>query len=157
MNILCESNDLFGKDIGNVLIDVYTLCANAGLPALEKADQTAASAARLISASRATITGSFPPHSAMTGVKVSAQSAATFFAVVVEPVKANFFTPLRQSAAPVSPKPVTTWKYSELPATCSKRSARAIPTPGVYSLGLKTTVLPAASAYAIEPIGVKAG
>ncbi len=29
--------------------------------------------------------------------------------------------------------------------------------PGVYSLGLKTTVLPAARAYAMEPIGVKTG
>ena len=35
--------------------------------------------------------------------------------------------------------------------------ARYWPTPGVYSLGLKTTVFPAASAYAIEPSGVKTG
>ena len=32
-----------------------------------------------------------------------------------------------------------------------------MPTPGVYSLGLKTTVLPAANAYEIEPAGVKSG
>ena len=31
------------------------------------------------------------------------------------------------------------------------------PTPGVYSLGLKTTVFPAANAYAIEPTGVNIG
>ena len=31
------------------------------------------------------------------------------------------------------------------------------PTAGVSSLGLNTTALPAASAYAIEPIGVKTG
>ena len=35
--------------------------------------------------------------------------------------------------------------------------AKYWPTPGVYSLGLKTTVFPAASAYAIEPRGVKTG
>ncbi len=29
--------------------------------------------------------------------------------------------------------------------------------PGVSSLGLNTTALPAASAYAIDPIGVKTG
>ncbi|CAB4536723.1 unannotated protein [freshwater metagenome] len=70
------------------------------------ADQIVASTARLISASAATITGSFPPHSRTTGVMVVAHVAATIFAVFVDPVKANLSTPLSQSAFPVSPRPV---------------------------------------------------
>ena len=61
-----------------------------------------------MSASFATRTGSFPPHSRITGVIVVAHVAATIFAVFVEPVKANLSTPLSQSALPVSPSPVIT-------------------------------------------------
>ena len=99
-----------------------------------------------------------PPHSTSTGVSVSAQVAITRLAVAVEPVKATMPMPCaRQSAAPVSPNPVTTCSTG-CPSTISaSASASAIPTPGVSSLGLNTTALPAASAYAIDPIGVKAG
>jgi hypothetical protein len=38
-----------------------------------------------------------------------------------------------------------------------KLSSNQTPTPGVYSLGLNTTLLPAANAYAIEPTGVNIG
>ncbi|CAB4333781.1 unannotated protein [freshwater metagenome] len=110
------------------------------------ADQIVASTAAAISASRATMTGSLPPHSAIIGVSVSAQSAATFLAVAVEPVKAILFTPLLQSAAPVSPDPVISWNTSASPLTRANISTSAPPTAGVYSLGLKTTVFPAASA-----------
>ncbi len=61
------------------------------------------------------------------------------------------------SAAPVSPRPVTTWNTWRSGTLCANSSARSAPTPGVSSLGLKTTAFPAASAYAIEPIGVKTG
>ena len=105
-----------------------------------------ASAARLISASWATITGSLPPHSSTTGVIVVAQDAATNFAVRVDPVNANLSTPLSQRSLPVAPRPVTQVKTSANGATSAKVFARTVPTPGVYSLGLKTTVLPAASA-----------
>ena len=62
-----------------------------------------------------------------------------------------------QSALPVSPKPVIVVKTPAKGAMALKLSSIHIPTPGVYSLGLKTTVFPAANAYAIEPIGVKIG
>ena len=56
------------------------------------ADQSVYSAASLISASLATITGSFPPHSKTTGIIDSAQLAATFFAVLVDPVNETLLT-----------------------------------------------------------------
>ena len=105
-----------------------------------------ASAARLISASSATITGSLPPHSRTTGVIVVAHDAATNFAVRVDPVKANLSTPLSHKSFPVAPSPVIQVKISAKGATSAKVVARTVPTPGVYSLGLNTTVFPAASA-----------
>ena len=103
------------------------------------------------------ITGSFPPHSRTTGVIVLAQVAATTIAVFVEPVKANLSTCASHNARPVSPYPVTHKKIFENGATSANVRESQTPTPGVYSLGLNTTVFPAASAYAIEPIGVKIG
>ena len=108
-------------------------------------------------ASLSTITGSFPPHSSTVGIIRSAADAATFFAVRVEPVKAILSTSELVSAAPVAASPVTTWKISANGATSAKVSPSHCPTPGVYSLGLKTMVLPAANEYAIDPIGVKTG
>ena len=78
-------------------------------------------------------------------------------AVFVEPVKANLSTCASQSARPVSPRPVTQRKIFENGATSANVRASHTPTPGVNSLGLNTTVFPAASAYAIEPIGVNIG
>ena len=121
------------------------------------ADQIVASTALSICASAATITGSFPPHSSTTGVICVAQAAATNFAVRVEPVKDSLLIAEVHSAFPVSPKPVIVVKIPENGAMALKLSLIHIPTPGVYSLGLKTTVFPAANAYAIEPIGVKIG
>ena len=87
----------------------------------------------------------------------SAQAAATFFAVLVEPVNEILSTGDSVSALPVSGKPVRQVKISAKGAIFAKLVASQCPTPGVNSLGLKTTVFPAASAYAIEPIGVKIG
>ena len=71
----------------------------------------------------------------------------TFLPVGAEPVKASLPTPARHSAAPVSPKPVTTWKASAASGTAARQAAAShAPTAGVYSEGLKTTALPAASA-----------
>ena len=80
-----------------------------------------------------------------TGVSVSAQAAITFLPVAVEPVKATFCTPAEHSAAPVSPYPVTTWSTGR-PTDSRKVRASHSATPGVYSLGLNTTALPAARA-----------
>ena len=87
-----------------------------------------------------------PPASITTGVRVSAQAAITFLPVAVDPVKATLLTPARHSAAPVSPRPVTTWKTGWSGTTSANVAASHWPTPGVSSLGLNTTALPAASA-----------
>ena len=92
------------------------------------------------------MTGSFPPHSKTTGVIVVAHWAATIFAVLVDPVNEILSTPLVHNAPPVSPSPVIVVRTSAKGATSLKVSSNHIPTPGVYSLGLKTTVFPAANA-----------
>ena len=81
----------------------------------------------------------------------------TFLAVAVEPVNAILSTPARHSAAPTSPSPCTIWNTGCSGTTSANVSTSHWPTAGVYSLGLNTTALPAASAYAIEPIGVSTG
>ena len=77
-------------------------------------------------------------------MRVSAQAAITFLPVAVEPVNASLSTPERHSAAPVSPSPVTTWNTGCSGTTSAKVAASHWPTPGVSSLGLNTTALPAA-------------
>ena len=115
-------------------------------PAFDIACQRVISAALLISASLSTRTASFPPHSKTTGVIRAAQVAATFFAVRVEPVKEIFPTLLSVKAIPVSGVHVTTVKISLNGAIRFHDSPSHAPIAGVYSLGLKTTVFPAASA-----------
>ena len=115
-------------------------------PAFAIADQTVYSTASFKLASLSTMTGSFPPHSKSTGVMFLAQVSATNFAVLVEPVNANLFTEDSQRNFPVSPKPVMHFRIPGNGAISSKDSANALPTPGVNSLGLKTTVFPAESA-----------
>ena len=110
------------------------------------ADHNDCSAANLISASAATITGSLPPHSSTTGIILSAHDAATFFAVLVEPVNEILFTADCVNALPHSGVPVTVAKIAANGATSIKVSASHLPTPGVNSDGLNTTVLPAARA-----------
>ncbi len=126
-------------------------------PALDSAPQTAASAAASRLASADTSRASLPPHSATIGVRFSAQAAITFLAVFVEPVNAILSTPLLARKLPVSPKPVTSWSTGYSGTTSANELTSQPPTPGVNSLGLNTTALPAASAYAMEPIGVNTG
>src|SRR3954466_3607623 len=126
-------------------------------PALETAPHSAAPAAALMSASLSTSIASLPPSSSTTGVSVSAQAAMILRPVGADPVNASLSTPAGHRAAPVPPNPVTTWKTGCSGTTSANASASHTPTAGVYSLGLKTTALPAASAYAIEPIGVNSG
>ena len=110
-----------------------------------------------MSASASTISASLPPASITTGVSVSAQAAITFFAVAVEPVNAILPTPDRHSAAPTSPRPCTACSTGCSGTTSANVSTSHCPTAGVYSLGLNTTALPAASAPAIGPSGVRIG
>jgi hypothetical protein len=115
-------------------------------PALLHAPHSAASAAASRSASWSTTIASLPPPSMTTGVSVSAHAAITLRPVAGEPVKAILSTPARHSAAPVSPRPVTTCSTGWSGTTSAKVAASQAPTPGVSSEGLKTTALPAAKA-----------
>src|SRR3954454_18249305 len=126
-------------------------------PALVIEPQTAASAAAGMSASASTISASLPPASITTGTRFSAQAAITFLAVAVEPVKAILSAPERHSAAPTSPRPCTACSTGCSGTTSANVSTSHWPTIGVYSLGLNTTALPAASAPLIGPTGVTIG
>ena len=75
----------------------------------------------------------------------------------MEPVNAILPTPDRHSAAPTSPSAVHDLQHRLFGHHLGERVDQPLPTAGVYSLGLNTTALPAASAYAIEPIGVSTG
>ena len=70
----------------------------------------------------------------------------TFLAVAVEPMNAVLSAPERHGAAPVSPSPWTSCSTGCSGTTSANRSTSHWLTPGVYSLGLKTMALPAASA-----------
>ena len=72
-------------------------------------------------------------------------------------MNAILFTALWARHSPVCPSPVTSWNTGCSGTTSANELTSQPPTAGVSSLGLKTTALPAASAYAIEPIGVKTG
>src|SRR5690349_22138289 len=113
-------------------------------PAFAIPPHAAAAAAAARSASSSTISASLPPHSATTGVSVSAQVAMTRLAVAVDPVNATLSTPARHRAAPVDPSPVTSCSTGCSGTTWPNASTNQAPTPGVNSLGLNTTVLPAA-------------
>ena len=116
-------------------------------PALLMPPHNAASAAAATSASSLTIMASLPPHSISTGTRFSAQVAITFRPVEAEPVKAILSTPARHSSAPVAPDPVSSCSNPGCSGTASAQADTSqAPTPGVYSLGLNTTALPAARA-----------
>src|SRR3954447_26292676 len=103
-------------------------------PALLQAPHNAAAAADLMSASASTSIASLPPSSSSTGVSVSAQAVMILRPVGADPVKASLSTPARHSAAPVAPKPVTTWNTGCSGTTSRNASASQTPTAGVSSL-----------------------
>ena len=100
---------------------------------------------------------SLPPHSATIGVRFCAQAAMTFLAVAAEPVKAILLTLLLARMSPVTSAPVTSCSTGCSGTTSANELTSQPPTAGVSSLGLNTTAFPAASAYTIDPIGVKTG
>src|SRR3954469_11514224 len=126
-------------------------------PALVMPPQTAAWAAASTSASLSTIIASLPPASITTGVRDSAQAAMTNLPVAVEPVNAILPTPDRHSHPPTSPSPCTACSTGCSGTTSPNVSTSHWPITGVYSLGLNTTALPAASAPDSDPIGVTIG
>ena len=83
-------------------------------------------------------------------MSVSAACAITFLPVATEPVNITQSTS-STSAAPVSPRPVATWKTpSGIPHSASI-SAISSEVSGVTSEGFSTTALPAASAGMQSP------
>ena len=91
-----------------------------------------------------------PPSSRLTGVSVWAARAITLLPVATEPVNMIMST-WSTSAAPVSPRPVATWKApSGMPHSASI-SAISSEVSGVTSEGFRTTALPAASAGTQSP------
>ena len=111
---------------------------------------TAAFAARSRSASARTIIGSLPPSSRLTGVSVAAARAMTFFPVSTDPVNITMSTS-STSAAPVSPRPVATWKTPGGSSHSASIPAIRSDVSGVTSDGFSTTALPAASAGMQSP------
>src|SRR5579884_3220474 len=76
----------------------------------------------------------------------------------VEPVKAILSTPgCATSAAPVAPSPVTTFTTPGGRSHSSQISARTSAVSGVVSAGLRTTVLPQASAGASFHAAISSG
>ena len=121
------------------------------------APHTAPFTVRSNGASSNTIIGSLPPSSRTTGSNRFAALSAIFLPVRTEPVKKILSTAESTNAAPVEPLPCTTSSTpSGNPAEANNRLI-ASPTSGVYSDGLKTTLLPAASAITMPPIGIENG
>src|SRR5512143_770432 len=113
-------------------------------PLWTKLDQAAASAARSRSAPGRTTKGDLPPSSVTHGTRRSPARVATFRPVATEPV--NMIPSTRStSAAPVPPRPVTTWKTSAgFPARLQSSASRT-DVNGVTSDGFRTTAFPARS------------
>ena len=124
--------------------------AQQSWPALPNMAPGAAAAAAATSASANTMLADFPPSSSVTRLIVCAAPAAIRRPTSVEPVKATFATSgCSTSRAPaVEPGPTTTLTTpSGIPDSTAIRSNSSA-VSGVSSAGLRTTVLPAASAGA---------
>ena len=125
--------------------------AQQSWPALPKTANGAAAAAASMSASAKTTLADLPPSSSVTRLIVCAAPAAIPRPTSVEPVKAILATSgCSTSRCPqTEPGPATTLRTpSGMPASSAIRSS-SIAVSGVSSAGLRTTVLPAASAGAI--------
>ena len=102
--------------------------------------------------------GALPPSSSETFLRLPDAAAAIFLPTSVLPVKATLSTPgCSTSAAPVSPKPVTTLT-TPAGTPASRRSwPRRSAVSGVCSAGLRTTVLPAVIAGTILKQAIVSG
>ena len=126
-------------------------------PALKSAAPAIPSAAAATSASSKTMTGALPPSSRWTFLRSVAAAPATSMPARTEPVIATICgVGCETSARPVSRSPQTT-----LSTPGGRNSwaiwASSVELAGVVSLGLRTTVLPAASAGAIFQIIISSG
>ena len=115
------------------------------------------SAAFSMSASSKTMTGALPPSSRCTRLRSAAAEPATSMPARTEPVIATICGVLcSTSARPVSRSPQTTLRTPGGRNSWAI-SASSVERAGVVSLGLRTIVLPAASAGAIFQIIISSG
>src|SRR5215831_17338416 len=115
-------------------------------PALDTAPHAAASAAASRFVSLPIRSASLPPHSAIIGVRFCAHAAITLRAVGLDPVNAILLTALSASASPVVSASVISCSIGFSGTISANELTSQSSTAGVYSLGLNTTALPAASA-----------
>ena len=115
-------------------------------PALKKAAVAMPSAAASRSASAKTTTGAFPPSSRWARLSPWAAETATAMPARTEPVMATRpGTGCSTRLRPVSPSPLTTLRTPGGRISPAISASRTVDS-GVVSLGLRTTVFPAASA-----------
>ena len=119
-------------------------------PEFRKHFVTPSTTARWRSASSRMTFGDLPPSSSATGFTVADASSLTRLPARVEPVNETMSTPGWEAiASPTTgPVPVTRLKTPAGTPTSSMTSARTKELSGVTSLGLRTTVHPAAMAGA---------
>jgi len=119
---------------------------------------TIPSTAWSIGASAKTMFAAFPPSSRVSRLRVPASAFWIRLPISVDPVNAILSTPgCPASAAPVSPAPVTTFTTPGGSSASSTIRARRSAVSGVVSAGLRTTVLPHASAGAIFHAAMRSG
>ena len=100
----------------------------------------------------------FPPSSSVSFFSVPARAFMISFPTSVEPVKAILSTPsCFTSSAPARPSPVTMLTTPGGSSACRRTSQKRSAVSGVDSAGLRTTVLPAASAGAIFHESMRSG
>ena len=126
-------------------------------PALNRPAPAIPSAAASMSASSKTITGALPPSSRWTRLRSFAAEPATSMPARTEPVMATIWgVGCSTRARPVSRSPQTTLRTPGGRNSWAI-SASSVELAGVVSLGLRTTVLPAARAGAIFQIIMSSG
>ena len=126
-------------------------------PALKSPAPAMPSAAFSMSASSKTITGALPPSSRCTRLRSDDAASATSMPARTEPVIATIAGVLCEtSARPVSRSPQTTLRTPG-GRNSWQISASSVELAGVVSLGLRTIVLPPASAGAIFQIIIISG
>src|SRR5438132_1482977 len=102
-------------------------------------------------ASSKTMLAALPPNSSVSLLPLPAIARWMSLPTSVEPVNATFLTPgCETTSEPVLPAPVTMLTTPGGSSACIQISAKSIADRGVVSAGLSTTVLPAASAGAVD-------
>ena len=127
-------------------------------PWLKKMPWTMPSTAWSIGASSKTMLAALPPSSRVSFLRVPATARAIDLPTSVEPVNATLSTsPCSTTARPVSPAPVTMLTTPGGRSAWRQTSANSSAVSGVVSAGLRTTVLPVASAGATFHASISSG